>query len=259
MAFFLNGGGFEEQGKEKSLLEMNQQIAISLLLEDIKELNEKGKFSSDCHCALQLMQEDLKREHDSFVLASSLSNSNSVPPALINQFQNQDAMERRDREVAMALASKKDRENVSAVDQKFLQSFEGMSISKTNPEVPPVASSSNGPLPSSQHGSFSLPKSYDQKFDRTFFPCQEKKPVPENFIEITNRPGIIKNDQDRDEKPITCIACFGKNQVKVACGHYYCNDCLKQLCLGAINDISFFPARCCKQVISQELIQNALN
>lgn len=165
-------------------------------------------------------------DYDSF---ASLSNSDSVPAELLIQFEIQDAMEKADRDFALILSSKKDRETASAMDQKLLQSFKDHSIAKGQASL--VASCS-------KHIPFSVKPSISKSYDQ-LFTLQDKNTEPEKLVEITNKSKITKNDQDLDEIPKVCISCFVpcETQVKVACGHFYCQDCLRQLCLGAINDI----------------------
>jgi hypothetical protein len=73
------------------------------------------------------------------------------------------------------------------------------------------------------------------------------------------------SDQTAREEPSNskegvekCVSCSESANHKSVCGHYYCNSCIKELCLQALKDISLFPVRCCKKNFQQELIEQSL-
>jgi hypothetical protein len=57
----------------------------------------------------------------------------------------------------------------------------------------------------------------------------------------------------------TCISCNKSATNKGICGHYYCNECIRNFCLVSLKDRSFLPVRCCKLDFPHEWVQFALN
>ncbi|KWU41866.1 hypothetical protein RHOSPDRAFT_22177, partial [Rhodotorula sp. JG-1b] len=51
----------------------------------------------------------------------------------------------------------------------------------------------------------------------------------------------------------SCVICLGSNhllrEVITSCGHFFCRNCLDQAFLLAARDESFFPPKCCQQVL----------
>ena len=51
----------------------------------------------------------------------------------------------------------------------------------------------------------------------------------------------------------SCTACFTQERsdhgANVACGHFYCRECISELFKASFNDESLFPPRCCRQTI----------
>jgi hypothetical protein len=60
-----------------------------------------------------------------------------------------------------------------------------------------------------------------------------------------------------------CVACSDKfqayNTKRLACGHIYCENCLRHLFLQVTKDQALFPSRCCRQEIPLELVNTVLS
>lgn len=70
---------------------------------------------------------------------------------------------------------------------------------------------------------------------------------------VTNKFSV-RTHRNRVVRTITCEACLDEiypNQgLRAKCGHFYCKSCLSDRFLLAVEDIDYFPARCCDELIS---------
>ena len=56
-----------------------------------------------------------------------------------------------------------------------------------------------------------------------------------------------------------CVACVSKKQTYVApCGHPYCAECARSLCLHALSNKAFIPVRCCREHFANEVVAACL-
>ena len=82
-------------------------------------------------------------------------------------------------------------------------------------------------------------------------------------MNIGSSPKASKSTAEESDVQI-CISCQAKKteklQVRKApCSHWYCNNCIRDVCLNALNDRAFIPVRCCKQVFVQEWVADVLD
>ncbi|KAJ2998925.1 hypothetical protein HDV02_003900 [Globomyces sp. JEL0801] len=184
-----------------SQLVKDYTLTIKISLSDIDDLSICDESDpNDFIYAVNLWQQDLK--------ATAIARNDTIPDELYARLQNQDELERLDREYAHS-ASKNDVEKMDDLAKQ-------------------IASLSFASIPQS--------------------------PSTDTFFSTTNSEQCSSNI----DKWSDCISCFKKTKQKVLCGHYYCDPCVRQVCLTAMHDISFFPARCCKREIVQELIEKSL-
>lgn len=59
-----------------------------------------------------------------------------------------------------------------------------------------------------------------------------------------------------------CVSCSSKKDVRelrvTACGHYYCQPCLRRMCRLALADRALVPLRCCKKELPDDYVREVL-
>ncbi|KAJ3248564.1 hypothetical protein HDU77_008065 [Chytriomyces hyalinus] len=78
----------------------------------------------------------------------------------------------------------------------------------------------------------------------------------------TSKSPVPKLTQAQPEPPKTpageCISCSENSVIKTLCGHFYCTPCLKTVYVNSVTDRSFFPAKSCKKEFTQEQVKASL-
>lgn len=90
-------------------------------------------------------------------------------------------------------------------------------------------------------------------------PAAPLVPAKPSFDQIEDGPDTT-SVMDRDPTPkislFECVACGDEKQTddiwQVPCQHYYCDQCLRGLFRTAMTDESYYPPRCCHQVVPYE-------
>ncbi|KAJ3247216.1 hypothetical protein HDU77_008657 [Chytriomyces hyalinus] len=213
-------------------------IGDDFYLAVVAELNELnlaregfvGKMpdTSDAVQAFVFMKEELEEYLASIKLARSLENLEPIPAHLLSSFQQIEAQELADRNLARTLANGTQQTptepTLSGSSSKLLTQPKIAEIDDAQVALPPLKIK----LPSIGTSKSFVPKLAQAQ------PEPPKAPAGE------------------------CISCSENSFIKTLCGHFYCTPCLKSVCVNSVTDRSFFPAKCCKKEFTQEQVKASL-
>ncbi|KAJ3251497.1 hypothetical protein HK103_002365 [Boothiomyces macroporosus] len=252
--------------------DLRQAIALSIQEANVSDENK------DFTLAASIYRQELVELEQTIKICTVIQDTglNSILEAI----QTEEQREARDRDMAFSLATNLDRRNrrdpllnvpdaslllsdkpPTASDSK-IKSTADLKVRFHEPKPCAEMSSSKDYQPSTK---MSTSKDYQYtssigSVSRDYLPKEplDLNPVEAGIKELTLVDRKLKSRMDESNKG-PCISCFSMSSVKLSCNHHYCFDCLKEICLTAIKDISFFPARCCQIQISATYIEQALS